>query len=112
MDVRFARDAILEAEVNRMAMRELIPTYLANTEAKISKVESRLKDYCNGRRKSKRVTLEVVLAGLEHRLTKLCAKRDKWQAHLDAGTLPPAIFGSAALFHARRKGQLSHEPGG
>ncbi|MCL4294282.1 MAG: hypothetical protein KJ077_01070 [Anaerolineae bacterium] len=108
MDVRFARDAILEAEANRTAMRELIPAYLANTEAKISKVESRLKDYRSGRHKPKRVTLEVALAGLEHRLTKLCAKRDKWQAHLDTGTLPPAIFGSAARFHARRKGQLSH----
>lgn len=57
MDVRFARDAILQAEANRTAMRELIPTYLANTEVKLSKVESRLKDYRRGRRKPKRATL-------------------------------------------------------
>lgn len=50
-----------------------------------------------------------MLAGLEHRLTKLLTKRDKWLAHLDAGTLPPAIFGSATCFKARRKGQLSHQ---
>lgn len=108
MDVRFARDAILEAEANRAAMQELIPTYLADTKVKISKVEKRLKDYLNGRRKPKRVTLEAAVTGLENRLTKLRAKRDKWQGHLDAGTLPSVIFGSAARFHARRNEQLSH----
>lgn len=108
MDARFARDAILEAEANRAAMRELIPEYLAHTEAKIAKGEVRLKEYRTGKRKPKRQTLEVTLAGLERRLVKLEAKRDKWQGHLDAGTLPPVIFGSAAAFHARRKGQMPH----
>lgn len=108
MDARFARDAILEAEANRTAMRELIPEYLANTAAKIAKVEGRLKDYRSGKRQPKRATLAETLAGLEHRLVKLRAKRDKWHAHLEAGTLPPIIFGSAAAFHARRKGKMSH----
>ncbi|GIK42143.1 MAG: transposase [Chloroflexota bacterium] len=108
MDVRFARDAILEAAANQAALRELIPEYLANTKAKITKVETRLKDYWCGKRKPKRATLEETLTGLEHRLTKLQAKRDKWQTHLDEGTLPSVIFGSAAAFHTRRKGQMSH----
>lgn len=107
MDVRFARDAILEAGANQTALRELIPDYLVNTKAKIAKVETRLKDYWTGKRKPKRATLEETLIGLEHRLAKLQAKRDKWQAHLDAGTVPPVIFGSAEAFHARRKEQLS-----
>jgi IS605 OrfB family transposase len=107
MDARFARDAILEAEANRSSMRELLPEYLANTKLKITKVEARLKDYRTGKRKPKRVTLEVALTSLERRLTKLRAKRDKWQAHLDVGTLPPVIFGGAAAFHTRRKGRIS-----
>jgi hypothetical protein len=108
MDVRFARDAILEAAANQAALRELIPEYLANTKTKITKVETRLKDYRSGKRKPKRATLEETLTGLERRLTKLQAKRDKWQTHLDEGTLPAVIFGSAAVFHTRRKGQMSH----
>jgi IS605 OrfB family transposase len=108
MDARFARDAILEAEANRAAMRELLPDYLTNTKAKIAKVAARLNDYHTGKRQPKRVSLEVAITGLERRLAKLQVKRDEWQAHLEAGTLPPVIFGGAAAFHARRKGQMSH----
>lgn len=108
MDLRFARDAILEAAANQASLRELIPDYLANTKAKIAKVETRLRDYRSGKRKPKRTTLEETLVGLERRLTKLQAKRDKWQTHLDEGTLPSVIFGSAAMFHTRRKGKMSH----
>ncbi|MCL4302089.1 MAG: hypothetical protein KJ077_40730 [Anaerolineae bacterium] len=107
LDARFARDAILEAEANRSSMQELMPEYLANTQRKIAKVEARLKDYRTGKRQPKRVTLEAALIGLEHRLTKLQAKQDIWQAHLDAGTTPMPIFGGAAAFHTRRKGQIS-----
>jgi hypothetical protein len=61
LDIRFARDAILEAEATRDAMRKLIPDYLAHTKAKIAKVEARLRDYRIGKRQPKRATLEVTL---------------------------------------------------
>ena len=101
MDARYARDAVLEAQAARDAMKELMPQYLADAEAKIHKVEKRLQRCKQGPSSAQKIT------GLESRLTKLRAKRDKWQAHLDAGTLPPIIFGSAKAFHARRLGEIS-----
>ena len=108
MDARFARDAILEAQATPDAVRELLPRYIADTEAKIRKVERRLKQYREGMRRPRRIPLARAISGLERRLAKLQAKRDEWQAHLDAGTLPPVIFGRAAAFHARRRGEMSH----
>jgi hypothetical protein len=42
LDARFARDAVLEALALRKALRELLPDYLADTKAKLLKVERRL----------------------------------------------------------------------
>src|ERR1043166_6212364 len=39
LDARFARDAILEAQAVHTAMRELLPRYLADVEAKIGKTK-------------------------------------------------------------------------
>ena len=109
LDARYARDAVLEAQVAREAMKELMPQYLADTEAKIHKVEKRLQRCKQGPSTSASSVEPSAqkITGLESRLTKLRAKRDKWQAHLDAGTLPPIIFGSANVFHARRLGEIS-----
>jgi len=108
MDARFARDAILEAQATRDAMRELLPRYIADTEAKMRKVERRLKQYREGRRRPRRTSLAQAVSGLERRLARLQAKRDEWQTYSLAGTLPPVIFGSTAVFHARRRGEISH----
>lgn len=108
MDARFSRDAILEAQANRDSMHKLLPQYIADTETKMRKVKRRLNRYLEGSRRPGRTTLEQAISGMERRLAKLQAKRDGWQAHLDAGTLPPVIFGSAAAFHARRRGEISH----
>lgn len=108
MDARFARDAILEAQATRDGVRELLPRYIADTQAKIRKIERRLKQYREGTRRPRRIPLAQAISGLERRLAKLQAKRDEWLAHLDAGTPPPVIFGGAAAFHARRRGKMSH----
>ncbi len=107
MDARFARDTILEAQATRDSLRELLPQYVADTQSKIHKVERRLKQYREGKRRPRRASLPQTTAGLERRLARLQAKRDQWQAHLDAGTVPPVIFGKAAMFHARRRGEIS-----
>ena len=101
MDARYARDAVLEAQAASDALRELLPQYLADTAAKIRKVEK-----CLQRCRQEQSSAQII-AGLEHRLLKLRTKRDKWQKHLTEGTLPPVIFGSAEAFHARRRGELS-----
>lgn len=101
MDARFARDAVLEAQATGDALRALIPEYLANTEAKMRKAKKRLQRCQQGQSSAQ------MIAGLEKRLAKLKAKRDKWEAHLKAGTLPPVIFGSAEAFHARRLGEIT-----
>jgi IS605 OrfB family transposase len=102
MDARFARDAVLEAQAIGKALRELMPDYLADTTAKLLKVERRLQ-----RSRQKGAPADKI-AYLEHRVAKLAAKRDEWQGHLEAGTLPPVIFGSAEAFHARRRGEITH----
>ena len=33
-------------------------------------------------------------------LAKLAAKKEQWQTHLEAGTVPPVIFGEARAFQA------------
>jgi len=108
MDARFARDAILEAQATRDALRELLPRYIADTEAKMRKVEHRLKQYREGKRCPHRTPLARAISGLERRLAQLQAKQDRWRAHLGAGTLPPVIFGGAEVFHTRRRGEISH----
>ena len=68
MDARFARDAILEARAARDALCELLPQYIADTEAKMRKVERRLTQYREGKRRPHLATLAQTIAGLERRL--------------------------------------------
>jgi len=107
MDARFSRDAILEAQATSDALQELLPQYLVHAKAKIRRVERRLQQHQSGQRGSQRAPRRQAIQGLERRLERLRAKRDRWQEHLDQGTLPPVIFGGAARFHARRQGKLS-----
>ena len=107
LDARFARDAILEAQAVHKAMREVLPRYLADVEAKIGKTKRRLERYQNGQRKPKHQPVEEAIAYLQGRLDKLQRKAERWRAHVQAKTTPPVIFGSASAFHARRRGKLS-----
>ena len=102
IDARYARDAAMEAQATGDALCELLPRYLADTEAKISKVEKRLQQ-----RRQKQGPAQTI-AGLEHRLAKLKVKQEQWQKHLAEGSLPPVIFGSANAFLARRRGEMTH----
>ncbi len=108
LSARYARDPILQAEATRRALTQPSPEYISQTESKIKKAKRKLEMYLTGKRKPRRVSLEQVTNGLKKRLTRLETKRDRWQAHLEAGTVPPVIFGSAKNFHARRKGEISH----
>ncbi len=109
MSARYARDALQEAQATHSSQLELLPEYIKNTEDKIRKTERKLRQYQTGERKSRRYAIDQTIAYLRRRIAKLEAKRERWQAHLDAGTTPPVIFGSAEQFHARRKGEISHE---
>lgn len=107
LDARFARDALLEAQAVHKAMRELVPGYLADVQRKLAKTERRLEKYQSGQWKPHKKPLAEIVAGLRQRLDKLERKAKRWQAHAEADTTPPVIFGSARAFHARRRGQLS-----
>ena len=109
MNKRYAEDAVLQAQGIITSQKELLPSRIEDTEAKLKKLEKKIHLYKTGQRKPKKADLETALIGLYQRKEKLERKLYELNGYQERCTIPPVIFGGKKNFIARRKGLLSNE---
>jgi IS605 OrfB family transposase len=91
---RSINDAIMSAEAILKSQHERLPELVQNVKRRIEKTEEKLQrelGQAEGARAER-------VSAMQKRLAGLTAKRDAWQAHLDHGTVPPAMFGGRKLW--------------
>ena len=109
LNKRYAEDATLQAKSTIDGQKELLPLHLEEAQQKIKKVNAKIKDYREERKKPKKVDLETCLKGLNARLEKLQAKETELKSHINNDTIPRAIFGGKKNFYGRMKGKITSE---
>jgi len=85
---RWCQWAILQAQATINSQRELLPIYVEMYAEKIARV----------RRKMERTADPLKKKGYLARIRKLERRKAQVEKHIDAGTVPPAVFGSRKLF--------------
>ena len=99
LNSRQANDAVHDAQATISSQRELVKLNHANAAKRVQFTQARLD---KAKSSAKR-------ARLQRRLEKEQRKLARWQAHIDAGTIPTVIFGTKELFIQRCKGNISRE---
>ena len=98
-NARYCRWAVLKAEKDISSRRALLPLYVRDLEAKIARSQAKLA----------KVRSEKRRRGIGARIEKLKKQRDEYQRHIEAGTIPPVVFGGRRNFQLLQKGKLSPE---
>ncbi|WP_256235033.1 transposase [Bacillus sp. EB600] len=81
LNKRYAEDAVLQAQAVITSQIELLPIHIEEVQAKIQKTVRKIEDYQTGKKKPKRVSLDICLAGLQARLDKLQEKESVLLKH-------------------------------
>lgn len=92
---RWCQWAIVDAQAMTESQRELLPLYVEMYAEKIARVRKKMNHTTDPTRKR----------GYEMRIQKLERKKALVEAHIAAGTIPRAIFGSRKLFEKLSKGE-------
>jgi IS605 OrfB family transposase len=109
LNKRYAEDAVMQAQAIISSQKGLLPLRIEEVQGKIKKTSIKIKDYQTGKKRPKKVSLEVCLKGLRHRLEKLQLKESIILKHQEDQTIPTVIFGGNRNFFDRLKGTLSRE---
>lgn len=109
LNKRYAEDAVLQAQAVIISQKKLLPTRIEGVQAKIEKTVRKIEDYQTGKKRPKKVSVEICLAGLQARLDKLQEKETKLLNHREQGTIPPVIFGGRKNFYARLRNKISQK---
>lgn len=106
---RYAEDAVMQAQAIVSSQHELLPIQIESVQGKIQKTTKKLEDYQTGKKKPKKVQLEVCLQGLHARLEKLQAKESALLTYQTNKTIPPVIFGGKKQFYERLGQKITKE---
>lgn len=109
LNKRYAEDAVMQAKAVLSSQKELLPIRIEGVQAKIQKTERKLEGYESGKKKPKRVSLEVCLKGLNARLNKLKEKEFMLLKYQTEGGIPPVIFGRKKHFYERLNGKITNK---
>jgi predicted transposase len=96
---RWCQWAIVQAQAVIKSQKELLPLYVEMYGEKISRV----------RRGMERVADPLKKSGFRARIEKLERKKAEVERHLEAGTMPRAVFGSRKLLEELAKGKGPRE---
>jgi len=96
---RWCQWAILQAQATISSQRELLPLYVEMYAEKI----------CRVRIKMERTADPLKKRGYLARIHKLERKKIEVEKHINAGTVPPAVFGSRKLFKNLSKDNIREE---
>jgi IS605 OrfB family transposase len=109
LNKRYAEDAVLQAQAVITSQIELLPTHIEGVQAKIQKTIQKIEDYKTGKKRPKKISLDICLAGLKARLDKLHEKKSVLMKHLEHGTIPTVIFGGKKNFYDRLENRISQK---
>jgi IS605 OrfB family transposase len=109
LNKRYAEDAVMQAQAIISSQKELLPIRIEGVQSKIQNTIQKIEDYQAGKKKPKKVSLEVCLKGLQARLNKLQEKESILLKHKEEGTIPKVILGGRKNFYQRLKGKMSQE---
>ena len=109
LNKRYAEDAVMQTQAVFTSQKELLPIRIEAVQAKIQKTVRKMEDYQTGKKRPKRVSVEICLAGLQARLDKLQKKESELLKHDEQGTIPSVIFGGRKNFYDRLKNKISSE---
>jgi IS605 OrfB family transposase len=109
LNKRYAEDAVLQAQAVITSQIELLPIRIEEVQAKIQKTVRKIEDYQTGKKRPKRVSLDICLAGLQARLDKLQEKESVLLKHREQGTIPTVIFGGKKNFYDRLDNKISQK---
>ena len=98
LNKRYAEDAVMQAQAIISSQKELIPLRIEEVQGKIKKTCKKMEDYQTGKKRPKKVSLEVCLKGLSARLEKLQLKETTLLKHQEDQTIPTVIFGGKKEF--------------
>jgi predicted transposase len=107
LNKRYAEDAVMQAQAIITSQKVLLPLRIDEIQGKIKKTTKKLEDYQSGKKRPKKVSLEVCLKGLNARLEKLQQNESNLLKHQEDQTIPTVIFGTKKKFYERLKGKLS-----
>ncbi|HDX9591513.1 TPA: transposase, partial [Bacillus pseudomycoides] len=71
LNKRYCEDAVLQAQTIISSQKELLPVYLENNQKKLEQTIQKIEEYESGRKRPKKITLDVCLNGLRKRKQKL-----------------------------------------
>ncbi|MGF6954117.1 IS605 OrfB family transposase [Neobacillus sp. B4I6] len=107
LNKRYAEDAVMQAQAIISSQKELLPLRIEGVQGKIKKTCKKIEDYQTGKKRPKKVPLEICLKGLSARLEKLQVKESILLNHQEDRTIPPVVFGGKKNFYERLKGKIS-----
>jgi len=99
LNVRYSYPAIKDAEGIIKSQKELIKEEIYETKEKLK----------NSRKKLEKVKAPLKRKGVRARIDKLTAKLDRYEKHLEEGTIPKVVFGGRENFMKLQKGEISKE---
>jgi len=99
MNARYSYAAIKDAEGTIKSQRELIKEEVYETREKLKKSGKKLE----------KVTVPLKQKGIRARIDKLTAKLNRYEKHLEEGTIPKVIFGGRENFMKLQKGEITKE---
>lgn len=106
---RYNEAAFQKAKADLDSQLELLWMYVHDLEAKIKRSQEKLENLRTGKARPRGTSLARAIAALERRIEKLVRRRDFYQGHLDAGTVPPKVFGGRKTFRALCRGKIPVE---
>jgi len=95
---RWCQWAILQAQTTINSQRELLPLYVEMYAEKIARVRRKM-THADSRKKT----------GYLARIRKLERQKARVEKHVEAGTVPPAVFGSCRLLEKTLKDNVLRE---
>ena len=101
LNIRQAKDAVEKARQIIASQRKLVKMEYENYTHKIKAIENKITKLDEEISKKKR-------KGLLSKLDKRKRRQAYYNKHMDAGTIPPVIFGTKEMFHKRCTGAISN----
>jgi len=99
LNARYSYAAINDAEGTIKSQRELIKGEIYETKEKLKR----------SRKKLEKVKVPLKRKGICSRIDKLTTKLDRYEKHLEEGTIPKVVFGGRENFMKLQKGEISRE---
>lgn len=109
LNKRYCEDAVLQAQTIIFSQKDPLPVYLENNQKKLEQTIQKIKEYKSGRRKPKKVPLDVCLNCLRKRKQKLKQKIAMYKTHIANGTLPSVIFRGQKAFYECMKQNIPNQ---